>query len=93
MSFAENLKILISTRDDLKSPSDFARKVGLSRQAVNSMIRGKVECPSPASLEKLIAYFNCTESDLIDPCTTRVDKVLSDLMFNDDINIKFALKT
>lgn len=94
MSFAENLKKLIDSRADLSSPSDFAKKAGLSRQAVNAMVRGKVERPNALSLEKIISYFDCSVEDVIESRESRVAKTLHQLMLIKGVNIyKLSKKT
>ncbi len=87
MSLANNLKILIASNSDLRSPSDFAKKAGISRQTVHSMIKGKVLYPNNETLAKIAEFFNCHVNQIIEPKDSNISKRLHRLMVNKGVNI------
>ncbi len=86
MSLAKNLKRLIDSRSDLRSPSDFAKKAGITKQTINSIIRGKVKQPNASTLDKIVNYFNCSIDEIIEPINSSVSERLYKLMADNSIS-------
>lgn len=65
MSIALNIKNLISGDADINSTTDLAKKTGISKQVLHSILSGKSKNPRKETVESIASYFNCSVDELM----------------------------